>query len=69
MPWFALTGDERIRDRCASEGCAGQPTWRLEAGGVGSVYCSGCKAQIDKQEKHADHVAAEEKMRAYQRNL
>lgn len=48
MTWFRLTGDERIKDRCASEGCAGQPTWRLEAGGIGSNYCPGCKAKIDR---------------------
>ena len=44
--WFRLTGDERL-GRCAADGCGGQPTWRLEAGGVGSNYCSGCKGQID----------------------
>ena len=50
MPWFELTGDERINERCASEGCPGQPTHRLEAEGIGSNYCSGCKAMI---EQHA----------------
>lgn len=44
--WFELKGDERITQRCATEGCGGQPTWRLEADGVGSNYCSGCKAKI-----------------------
>jgi hypothetical protein len=44
--WFDLTGDERLT-QCASEGCFGQPTFRLEADGVGSNYCSGCKAKID----------------------
>ena len=43
--WFGLKGDERLK-QCASEGCGGQPTWRLEAGGVGSDYCSGCKDKI-----------------------
>ena len=43
--WFKLTGDERLK-QCATEGCGGQPAWRLEAGGVGSNYCSGCKAEI-----------------------
>lgn len=43
--WFKLKGDERLT-RCASEDCGGQPTWRLEADGVGSNYCSGCKAKI-----------------------
>jgi len=33
--WFRLPGDARIIGRCATEGCGGQPTWRLEANGVG----------------------------------
>src|SRR5438067_1886933 len=41
--WFELKGDARL-GRCASEGCGGQPIWRLEADGIGSNYCSGCKA-------------------------
>jgi hypothetical protein len=45
--WFQLAGDERIAQRCASEDCGGQPTWRLESGGIGSNYCSGCKSKID----------------------
>lgn len=45
--WFRLKGDERIRERCASEECHGQPIWRLEVDGVGSVYCAGCKNRID----------------------
>jgi hypothetical protein len=44
--WFELKGDVRLT-QCASEGCGGQPTWRLEAEGVGSNYCSGCKARIE----------------------
>lgn len=40
--WFELKGDARLQ-RCATEGCGGQPTWRLECGGIGSNYCSGCK--------------------------
>lgn len=47
--WFPLKGDERITHRCASEGCGGQPTWRLEAEGVGSYYCDGCKEKIKSQ--------------------
>jgi hypothetical protein len=43
--WFKLSGDARL-GACASENCWGQPTWRLEAGGVGSNYCSGCKERI-----------------------
>lgn len=46
--WFKLTGDARL-GRCASEGCGGQPTFRLEAGGIGSNYCSGCKESIDRR--------------------
>lgn len=46
MAWLRLTGDERITRRCASEGCAGQPTWRLEEDGLGSDYCSGCRMRI-----------------------
>lgn len=47
MPWFPLRGDARIALRCATENCAGQPTWRLEAANVGSVYCSGCHEKIE----------------------
>jgi hypothetical protein len=43
--WFNLTGDARL-GRCATEGCGGQPTYRLESDGVGSNYCSGCKERI-----------------------
>ena len=43
--WFDLTGDARL-SACATEGCGGQPTKRLEAEGVGSNYCSGCAAKI-----------------------
>jgi predicted nucleic acid-binding Zn-ribbon protein len=43
--WFHLQGDARL-GRCATEGCGGQPTMRLEADGVGSDYCSGCAARI-----------------------
>lgn len=47
--WFELKGDSRL-GRCASENCGGQPTWRLEAGGIGSSsYCSGCKESIDRR--------------------
>jgi hypothetical protein len=51
--WFDLKGDERL-SRCASEGCGGQPTFRLEAGGVGSNYCSGCRQKIMLQERFKD---------------
>lgn len=43
--WFKLTGDSRL-GQCTSENCGGQPTWRLEAGGIGSDYCSGCREKI-----------------------
>lgn len=45
--WFELRGDERLK-RCMSEGCHGQQTWRLESGGIGSNYCSGCKENIQR---------------------
>lgn len=44
--WFKLTGDERL-GKCATYGCGGQPTTRFEHGGVGSNYCSGCRAKIE----------------------
>lgn len=44
--WFKLGGDARL-GACASENCWGQPTWRLEADGVGSNYCSGCREKIE----------------------
>jgi hypothetical protein len=47
MTWFDLRGDARL-GRCTTEGCGGQPTSRLEAGGVGSDYCSGCRAAIER---------------------
>ena len=44
--WFQLKGDARL-GRCATADCGGQPTWRLESDGVGSNYCSGCKAKTE----------------------
>lgn len=44
--WFDLKGDQRL-GRCATEGCGGQPTFRLEAEGVGSNFCSGCRREVD----------------------
>jgi hypothetical protein len=58
--WFKLNGDARL-GRCATEGCGGQPTSRLEAGGVGSNYCSGCRANIERLAN-----IDEEKMDCYQ---
>lgn len=43
--WFALSGDARL-EACATDACGGQPMYRLEAGGVGSNYCSGCTERI-----------------------
>lgn len=43
---FRISGDERLK-ACATERCGGAPSWRLEADGVGSNYCSGCKSKID----------------------
>lgn len=48
MPWFELKGDKRL-GRCATEGCGGQPIFRLETHGVGSDYCSGCRARIERE--------------------
>lgn len=53
MRWFELTGDERITQRCATARCGGQPTLRLESGGTGSNYCSGCAVQIARMEYRA----------------
>lgn len=55
--WFRLTGDERL-GACASDGCGGQPTWRLEAGGIGSNYCSGCKEKIELHGAYMDGFGA-----------
>lgn len=44
--WFRLEGDERL-GRCATDGCGGQPIYRCEYKGVGSNYCSGCRAKIE----------------------
>jgi hypothetical protein len=44
--WSELKGDARL-GRCATENCGGQPIYRLEADGVGSNYCSGCRDMIE----------------------
>lgn len=46
--WFELKGDARL-GQCATEGCGGQPTSRLEVEGVGSNYCSGCRSKIARE--------------------
>lgn len=53
MLWFDLRGDARL-GRCATDGCGGQPAYRLEADGTGSNYCSGCRSQIE------DHLHGEQ---------
>lgn len=55
MNWFELRGDARL-GRCATDGCGGQPTLRLEAGGIGSDYCSGCAFKI----KQLVHTASQQ---------
>lgn len=44
--WFELSGDARL-GQCTTDGCGGAPTSRLEADGVGSNYCSGCRSKIE----------------------
>lgn len=34
---------------CATEACWGVPTWDIEVAGVGSKYCSECRAKIEAQ--------------------
>lgn len=59
MPWFKHhPGPKKgLGDRCASENCAGIPSWRLEAGGVGSFYCFQCMVEIESDPHwHALHL-------------
>lgn len=50
--WVKLPSTVRIRPGpCTTDDCLGRPEWRLEAGGVSSVYCSDCKAKIDVRAK------------------
>lgn len=46
--WFKLEGDKRF-GRCATQGCGGQPIYRLEVGGTGSDFCSGCRTVIESE--------------------
>lgn len=51
MTWFPLEQHQRMRHHwnlCASDGCMGIPTSRLEFDGVGSNYCSKCRVKIEK---------------------
>lgn len=45
--WFLLHTNP-LGGSCATGGCLNTPSWRLEAGGVGSNYCHNCKAKIEK---------------------
>ena len=47
--WIYLKPGER-RVHCATDGCEGQPLWRLEVDGIGSVFCSGCRDKIKNRE-------------------
>lgn len=58
MMWFKLSGDARL-GHCDSESCGGPPTWRLEADGVGSNYCSGCKEKIERTREERAWMARE----------
>jgi hypothetical protein len=60
--WFKLgLGDERL-GRCATEGCGGQPIWRFEHEGVGSNFCSGCRAKLEQlDETHFRRIDADKR--------
>lgn len=58
--WFELRGDERL-GRCTSDGCGGQPTSRLEAGGIGSNFCSGCRAAIERLQSRQKEDLSEQR--------
>jgi len=66
--WFDLKGDARL-GRCATECCGQQPQFRLEAGGVGSNFCSACRAKIEDvqamQRMLADMTARKDGMLSY----
>lgn len=50
MKWLPVVEEDRSEDLgCTSAECDGVPEWYAEAGGVGSYYCSDCKAAIDAQ--------------------
>ena len=53
LMWFRIEGDGRL-GRCDTEGCGCQPTFRLEYGGVGSNYCSGCRQKIEHQDEPSE---------------
>lgn len=51
-----------MTQRCASENCVGKPVWRFEVGGVGSVYCAFCRAQIESDQHWSDMDNAAKEM-------
>ncbi len=59
--WFELKGDQRL-GRCATDNCGGQPTSRLEAGGGGSNYCSGCRAKLEGRASGGTQAAHHDKI-------
>lgn len=42
--WQRIEGAEMI---CATDTCSYEPSWRLDAGGIESVYCTRCKTKIE----------------------
>jgi hypothetical protein len=46
MAWFELRASERLGP-CTSDGCDGQPRYRLESGDIGSDYCAACRMLIE----------------------
>lgn len=41
---------------CATDGCERLASWRMEAGDVGSHYCSRCKSQIEFDAKEHNYL-------------
>ena len=60
MNWTRLSRDEQIANHCASDICDNHAEWRMEAGGVGLLYCDECKGQIELdrhlESAHSVHV-------------
>lgn len=46
MSWIKLDAGSTVED-CDSDDCLGWPTHRLEVDGVGSNYCTPCRAKIE----------------------
>ncbi|WP_306049155.1 hypothetical protein [Oceaniradius stylonematis] len=56
---FRLTGDERVTERCATDGCGQQPMYRFESGDVGSYYCGACAdimREMAEEERHQEEM-------------